>query len=158
MGLTVKCNLNSNLNNQTQTERPDAESSTPPRPLTATLGLLAVMTREPSSDPQWDEIAWTEINTSRGWESEGIDSSVGSLSLSRLPYSRATAEWKHPWVMLTTLSPYQTPCPSHAAIHLLQNNSFVLSFPFPPDRRELRLHRLLERSTQTLRRASLWRK
>lgn len=31
--------------------------------------------------------------------------------------------------MLPMLSPYQTPCRSHAVIHLLQNNSFVLSFP-----------------------------
>lgn len=31
--------------------------------------------------------------------------------------------------MITTLSPHQTPCRSHAVIHLLQNNSFVLSFP-----------------------------
>lgn len=38
-------------------------------------------------------------------------------------------DWKHPWVMLPTLSPYQTPCRPHAVIHLLQNNSFVLSFP-----------------------------
>lgn len=38
-------------------------------------------------------------------------------------------DWKHPRVMLTTLSPYQTPCRSRAAIHLLQNNSFVPSFP-----------------------------
>lgn len=59
--------------------------SVPPQPLTATLGLLAVMTREPSSDPQWGEIAWTEINTTTEWESEGIDSSAGSLSVSRLP-------------------------------------------------------------------------
>lgn len=88
------------------------------------------MTRGQSSNPQWGKIAWTEINTTREWESDSTDSSVGSLSGSRLP-QQGTAEWRaiqksHPLVMLTLLSPYQTPCQSCAVIHLLQNNSFAL--------------------------------
>lgn len=52
----------------------------------------------------------------------------GKLSRNQ-EWGKKTPDWKHPQVMLTTLSPYQTPCRSHAVIHLLQNNSFVLSFP-----------------------------
>lgn len=52
----------------------------------------------------------------------------GKLSRNQ-DWGKNTPDWKHPQVMLTTLSPYQTPCRSHAVIHLLQNNSFVLSLP-----------------------------
>lgn len=101
------------------------------------------MTRELSSDPQWDKIAWTEINTTTEWESEGIDSSAGSLSVSRLPLPGHSWVESYPEIrsearmlppentprVISGLSAYQTPCRLHAVIHLLQNNSFVLSFP-----------------------------
>lgn len=55
----------------------------------------------------------------------------GKLSRNQ-EWGKNTPDRTHPQVMLTSLSPYQTPCRSHAVIHLLHNNSFascVLSFP-----------------------------
>lgn len=69
-----------------------------------------------------------------------------------------TPDWKHPWMMLSTLSPSSNTL-SPACCNPSSPKQFICPLFSPPrDRKELRLRRLPGRSTQTLRKASLWRK